>query len=231
MSDAATDRSPVSRDQRNLQRVLEHHGITVVLDVGANIGQYARRLRQGGYSGRIVSFEPLSAAHTALSRAAADDPLWTVAPRLALGDSDRPVRLNISAESDMSSVLDFTREMADLLDSSAYVGSEVASQARLEAVFAKHAGPDDRVLLKIDTQGYERRVIEGARGVLKRIALVQLELSIVPVYRDETPWLEMVRLLEGLGYEPVLFLPGYFNRRTARLISMDGVFARNELIA
>lgn len=231
MSDAATDRSPVSRDQRNLQRVLEHHGITVVLDVGANIGQYARRLRQGGYSGRIVSFEPLSAAHAALSRTAADDPLWTVAPRLALGDSDRPVRLNISAESDMSSVLDFTREMADLLDSSAYVGSEVASQARLEAVFAKHAGPDDRVLLKIDTQGYERRVIEGARGVLKRIALVQLELSIVPVYRDETPWLEMVHLLEGLGYEPVLFLPGYFNRRTARLLSMDGVFARNELIA
>lgn len=215
-----------SRDRRNLQRVLEHHAITLVLDVGANVGQYVRRLRHGGYAGRIVSFEPLSAVHAALSRAAADDPLWTVAPRLALGDGDAPVRLNISAHSDMSSVLDFTREMAGLLDSSAYVGSEMAPQARLESVLPEHAAPEDRVLLKIDTQGTERRVLDGALGVLERLPLIQIELSIVPVYRGETPWLEMVRLLDQLGYRPVLVLPGYFNRRIARLISMDGVFAR-----
>ncbi len=217
----------VSRDKANLIRVLACHGIDLVLDVGANTGQYAQKLRAGGYAGRIVSFEPQSAVHAELSRAAAGDPLWTVAPRIALGDNDRPVTINLSGETDMSSVLDFTDEMADLLDGSAYIGTEVASQARLDALFPKHAAPGDRVLLKIDTQGSERRVLEGARGALHRIRAVQIELSIVPVYRGEPSWFDTIRYLEDLEFRPVLFIPGYFNRRTARLIGMDGVFVRD----
>lgn len=225
MTDAAAA-DPVSKDTRNLMRVLEHHGITLVFDVGANVGQYAQRLRRGGYRGRIVSVEPLSAAHAALTAAAADDPGWTIESRMALGDSDAPVTLQVSGESDMSSVLDFTAEMADLLDGSAYVGTEVASQARLERIFPRHARPDDRVLLKIDTQGTEHRVLDGAHGVLPRIAAIQMELSIVPVYAGEPSWRDMVQTMAELGFTPALFIPGYFNRRTARLIGMDGVFVR-----
>src|SRR5687768_14879571 len=100
-------RAPVtiSKETRALVRILEHHGITVVLDVGANVGQYATRLRQGGWAGRIVSFEPLPTARIALEQAAATDPLWEVAPPMALGASAGTVTLNVSAESDMSSTL------------------------------------------------------------------------------------------------------------------------------
>lgn len=216
----------ISKETRNLMRVLDHHGIDLVFDIGANLGQYARRLRRGGYDGRIVSFEPLSRAHNALEEAAADDPAWTIAPRLALGDSEGPVTLNVSAESDMSSVLDFTADMARLLDSSAYVGTEVAPQARLDAVFSGYAAAGDRVMVKIDTQGTERRVLEGARGVLPAVRAIQIELSIVPVYEGEPSYVETIAHLAGLGFAPVLFIPGYFNRRTARLIGMDGVFVR-----
>lgn len=224
----AVSEAEISKETRNLMRVLDHHGIDLVFDIGANLGQYARRLRRGGYDGRIVSFEPLSRAHNALEEAAADDPAWTIAPRLALGDSDRPVTLNVSAESDMSSVLDFTADMARLLDSSAYVGTEVAPQARLDAVFSSYAAAGDRVMVKIDTQGTERRVLDGARGVLPAVRAIQIELSIVPVYEGEPSYLETIAHLAGLGFDPVLFIPGYFNRRTARLIGMDGVFVRQE---
>jgi FkbM family methyltransferase len=223
---AAASPDPVSKDTRNLMRVLDHQGITLVFDVGANVGQYGQRLRRGGYAGRIVSVEPLSSAHAALSAVAAGDAGWTVESRLALGDGDTPVTLQVSGESDMSSVLDFTAEMADLLDGSAYVGTEVASQARLERIFPRHARPGDRVLLKIDTQGTEKRVLEGARGVLPRIAAVQMELSIVPVYAGEPSYRDMIQHMAELGFAPALFIPGYFNRRTARLIGMDGVFVR-----
>lgn len=223
----SAEAATASRETQRLVRVLEHHDIDVVLDVGANVGQYGQRLRRGGYRGRIVSFEPLSKAHAALAQAARDDPKWEVAPRLALGDSDQPVMLNVSAESDMSSVLDFTPDMGRLLDSSAYVGSEIASQARLEAVFNKYVQPDERVALKIDTQGTEHRVLAGALSVLGRIALVQTELSVVPIYQEEPGYRTMIDRLDDLGFTPVLFIPGYFNRRTARLIGMDGVFIRN----
>jgi FkbM family methyltransferase len=223
-----TDAEPVSENTRRLVRVLEHQSIDLVLDVGANVGQYAGRLRRGGYAGRIVSFEPVSKAHLALEAAAAGDRLWQVAPRMALGDTDRPVTIQVSGELDMSSVLDFTKEMSGLLDSSAYVASEVASQARLDAVFDRHVDPGERVLLKIDTQGTEHRVLDGARGILRRLHAIQIELSIVPVYQGERPWLDTVTRLDDLGFQPALFVPGYFNRRTARLIGMDGVFVRGQ---
>ena len=225
MTDPAVD-APVSENTRRLLQVLDHHAIDTVIDIGAHRGEYAQRLRRGGYTGRIVSFEPQSAAHAALDAAAADDPDWEVAPRIALGKSDVPVTLKLSAETDMSSVLDFTKDMTALLDSSAYVGSEVASQARLEAVFPRWVRSGDTVLLKVDTQGTERDVIEGARRILGRVALIQVELSIVPVYRGETGFVDMITWLETLDFAPVLFLPGYFNKRTARLIGMDGVFVR-----
>ena len=218
--------NPISKETRSLVRILDHHGIDAVLDVGANVGQYAARLRQGGWSGRIVSFEPLPDAHATLEAAAAPDARWEVAPRMALGASTGTVSLNVSAESDMSSALPFVPEMADLLDSAAYTGTVTAPLARLDEVFGKHAGSTGRVLLKIDTQGTEAAVLEGASGVLDRIFGIQLELSIVAVYLGERTYLDMIATLGELGFRPALFVPGYFNQRSARLISMDGVFIR-----
>jgi FkbM family methyltransferase len=217
---------PISKETRALVRILDHHGITVVLDVGANVGQYAMRLRQGGWAGRIVSFEPLPTARLSLEQAAAVDPRWEVAPPLALGASDGTVTLNVSAESDMSSTLPFRPEMADLLDSAAYTGTVTVPLGRLDGIFDHHVGHDDRVLLKIDTQGTELAVLEGASGILDRVRGIQLELSIVPVYEGECRYLDMISTLNELGFEPALFIPGYFNQRSARLISMDGVFLR-----
>lgn len=218
---------PPSKESRNLATLLAHHHIDLVLDVGANTGQYGQRLRRSGFDGRIISFEPQSTAHGALCLAAAQDPAWTVAPRMAVGDSDQTLTLNLSAESDMSSALPMTEEMTDLLDSAAYTGTETAPQARLDRMLDRFAGPRDRVLLKSDTQGYDRQVLDGARDVLDHIQAIQLELSIVPVYVGEPSWRQMTDHLETLGFFPALFIPGYFNRRTARLIAMDGVFVRN----
>lgn len=216
----------VSKETRSLARILEHHGITVVLDVGANVGQYATRLRHGGYDGRIVSFEPLPEARAALARAAAGDRLWQIAPQAALGADRGTVTLNVSAETDMSSTLPFRPEMGELLDSAAYTGSVTVPITRLDEVFDAHVAPGDRCFLKIDTQGTESAVLDGAAGRLDRISCIQLELSVVPVYQGEPGYLDMIDGLARLGFQPALFISGYFNRRTARMISMDGVFVR-----
>jgi FkbM family methyltransferase len=219
-----------SKDTRALVRVLDRHEVTVVLDVGANVGQYARRLRQGGWSGRIVSFEPLPAVHAGLTAAAAGDPAWEVPAPLALGDRDGELTLNISAESDMSSALPFRPEMAELLDSAGYRGTTVVPLRRLDGVFPAHVRDGDRPFLKIDTQGFEPAVLDGAQAVLDRLVGLQMELALVPVYEGEIVWQAMIAQLAGLGFQPVLFFPGYFNRRTARLMSMDGIFIRRDLL-
>jgi hypothetical protein len=78
---------PQDDPSRRFQLSLQRRGVTVVLDVGANIGQFARSIRKAGYRARIISFEPLSVAHAKLLVAAQRDPLWDVAPRCALGAS------------------------------------------------------------------------------------------------------------------------------------------------
>ncbi|HYD97761.1 MAG TPA: FkbM family methyltransferase [Alphaproteobacteria bacterium] len=218
--------APPSRDTKALIRVLQHHQIMTVLDVGANVGQYAKRIRTGGYRERIVSFEPLSAAHRQLAEAAGFDPKWQVAPRLAIGDTDGRVTLNVSAESDMSSMLKFRPDWGDMLDSSAFIGEETVDQRRLATIFDEWVKPGERTLLKIDTQGYESKVLDGALPVMDRIHGIQLEMALVEVYEGEPLWRDMMARIESLGFTLVLLIPGYFNRRTARLIQVDGVFMR-----
>jgi FkbM family methyltransferase len=221
-----TPRRKARAPQAQLVAVLERFGVSCVLDVGANVGQYATGLREWGYRGRIVSFEPLTDAHAALEKRAARDPGWQVAPRMALGARDGGVEIERSAESDMSSILRQNALLREISPSSRVAGRERVPLRRLDAAAAGHVRPSDVPFLKIDTQGYEPEVLEGAKTLIPRLAGVQLELALVPCYEGEQGFRPMIDLMAALGFEPWLFLPGYFERKLARQLQIDGVFMR-----
>ena len=87
---------------------LERHEVDLVLDVGAATGGYARKIRAGGYRGRICSFEPLKGSFAMLERAAADDPDWSCF-QVALGAEKEVAELNVADNSDSSSLLEMER--------------------------------------------------------------------------------------------------------------------------
>jgi FkbM family methyltransferase len=222
-----TPRRKAKAPEAQLVAVLARFRISCVLDVGANAGQYGALLREWGYGGRIVSFEPQAGAHAALVRRAAADPAWQVAPRMALGARDGEILLEISAESDMSSVLPQSALLRQVSPSSAVIGKETVPLRRLDDVAGAYLQPDDRVFLKIDTQGYEADVLAGAEQLLGQLTGVQLEMSLVALYEGERPFRAMLDQLAALGFEPYLFLPGYFERKLARQLQLDGVFMRS----
>jgi hypothetical protein len=80
--------------------------------------------------------------------------------------------------------------------------------------------------LKIDTQGYEPAVLDGALDLIPRLTGIQLEMSLLPLYREETGFQAMLERLQALGFELHLVLPGYFARKLARQVEIDGVFIR-----
>jgi FkbM family methyltransferase len=224
---APGERAPSVEDLR-LAGLLAEHRIDHVLDIGANLGQYAGRLRAAGYRGRITSFEPLSEAHAALVARAAFDPAWTVAPPLALAAAKGRATMRVSNRSDMSSL----RPMAPLtlaaLPKSFEVGREEVESERLDAVLDRFAGSSDVLFLKIDTQGSEAEILEGALGVLDRLAGVQVEMSLRPMYEGEATYLTLCRWLEERGFEPFWFTAGNFSKRLGRQLQMDGIFFRGE---
>jgi FkbM family methyltransferase len=221
-----TPRAKARPLQAQLVAVLDRFAISCVIDVGANAGQYGAALREWGYAGRIVSFEPQAAPHRFLARHAAGDPHWQVAPPMALGDGDGEIELEISAESDMSSALPQSPLLQRISPSSRIVGRERVRLARLDAVMEDYLKPDDAIFLKIDTQGSEARVLAGARALLPRLAGVQLEMPLVLCYEGERDFRTLLDELTGAGFSPILFLPGYYERKLARQLQIDGVFMR-----
>jgi FkbM family methyltransferase len=221
-----TPRAKARPLQAQVVAVLERFGISCVIDVGANAGQYGATLREWGYAHRIVSFEPQAEPHRRLAGCAAGDPHWRVAPRMALGEQDGEIELAISAESDMSSILPQSALLQRISPSSRIVGRERVRLARLDAVIEDYLKPQDAIFLKIDTQGSEAQVLAGARGLLPRLAGVQLEMPLVPCYEGERDFSSLLDDLTGAGFSPFLFLPGYFERKLARQLQVDGVFMR-----
>lgn len=219
-------RARVKPHWRHLVALLDRHGVETVLDIGANVGQYARSLRRAGWSGRIVSFEPQSQVHAQLSAAAADDPGWHVAPPMALGARAGEETINLSNESDMSSLLAMRADFLATSPTSRRVGRETIRVETLDAVFDDHVGAGARAFVKIDTQGYEAAVLDGAAAVLPRVIGLQLELSLVPLYEGEVTYRVLMERLAAAGFALHLVIPGYFSRHRVRMLQFDGIFFR-----
>lgn len=174
--------SPATVPDAQVQALLTHHQVDLVLDVGANAGQYALSLREAGYTGAILSFEPLATAWQACATRAARDPRWSMAPRAAVGAREETVEIHVAGNSVSSSLLPMNDTHQTAAPASAYVGHEPVEMRRLDQLAADAVRSAARPYLKIDTQGYEREVLEGAAGILNRVVGVQLEISLVPLY-------------------------------------------------
>lgn len=217
---------PRPSEAAQLQRMFSQHGITLVLDVGANVGQFARSLRLNGYQGRIVSFEPLANAHARLRKAAQRDPLWIVPDAVAMGDSPGSTVLHVAGDSVSSSVLEMLDAHRHAAPDSAYVGSESVPVAKLDTAAAEFLQPQDEVFLKIDVQGFESQVLAGAAETLPRVKGLMLELSLVPCYSNQILFQPMLACLREQGFELWNLMPGTAESETQRLLQVDAVLFR-----
>ena len=207
-------------------KLIRHHGVNVVFDVGANAGQYARGLRNGGVQGRIISFEPLSSAFAALSEAARTDSSWEVR-NIALGDRDGEAEIHIAGNSQSSSLLEMLPAHLVRTPHARSIGTERIQIRKLESVMPDILRTEDRPFLKIDAQGYERAIITGAGARLADFVGVQMELSLIPLYAGETLLAPMILHMETLGFVLMSLEPGFCDTNTGQLLQTDCVFFRS----
>jgi FkbM family methyltransferase len=197
-------------------------GVSTVLDVGANEGQYAQALRASGYGGRIVSFEPLHDAFERLRIAAAHDSRWDTR-NVAVGDRAQRLLMNISANSYSSSLLPITTLCVDAAPDAAYVGSEEVEVVTLDSLSLPTDGP---ILLKADVQGYEPQVLRGAPRLLSHVALLELELSLVPLYANQDLAHEVCAFVRSFGLVPVAVGNPFCHPATGEILSIDALFRK-----
>lgn len=206
-------------------RLLKSHSIDLVIDVGANTGQYAKSLRKLGYLGRIVSFEPMRSAFHEMSLFTRSDMSWEAYP-FGLGESEGYEDLHISENSISSSILPMLSEHEKFAPKSRFTGTEKIHIRKLDDIFKGISENASNIWLKLDVQGYEDRVLRGAEASIRRIKMVQIELSFRPLYANQESFVATIASLHDLGFDLVGIEPGFMDYSTGELLQADGIFLR-----
>lgn len=206
-----------------LFRFLHCYRVERVFDVGANEGQFGSFLRRQGYKGEIISFEPNPEAFERLKRNAAGDDHWQCF-NLGFGTAPGIAELNVSEYSAYSSLLGQSAALG-ALDAKARVVRKVRVQIETFDRFIRNHGISaSNALLKIDTQGFEKAVLEGAVSALQELRGVQLELSLKNIYEGQPLIEEMIPCMKQRGYALYAFNAGLSDRNTGELLETDGIF-------
>jgi len=209
------------RRVRDLYDFIADRKIDVVIDVGANVGQFGESLRAGGYRGSIVSFEPIASAFQSLSKKAAADGNWEVY-QCGLGAAPGKAILNVSELSVFSSIME-TTGIASLHDKRIAVDhTEEISIRTLDEVAAGITG---KILLKVDTQGYEKKTMEGGRQALPRMLGIMLELPVIHAYKGSWRFDEAIKFMDDAGFVPAQILPvNYHTVDNVSAVEFDCLF-------
>lgn len=221
---------PSTSEASQLNKLLLIAKIDIVFDIGANRGQFAKIIRRAGYKGKIISFEPISAARNKLIDFVKNDSNWVIHDRCAIGDFDGDIVINISRNSVSSSILPMKDLHSDAAENSIYISREQTPIFKLDSLAERYLNSDSNLFLKIDTQGYEWQVFDGAYQTLKRTRGIICELSLVDLYEGQRLWREIIDRLEAQGFMLWAIQKGFTDPRTGQTLQIDGIFLRKSII-
>jgi FkbM family methyltransferase len=222
---------PLAAGEVQLAKTLEHFGITKVLDVGANSGQYAQLLRnRAGYLGNIISIEPGATQAEQVRRLAQLDPRWSVL-EVAIGEKTGQQMFNVMNESQFNSLLEPDADqflelrghkLKERVQVSVLTLSDLLDQVTSQDV-------SEKLMLKLDTQGTELSILRAGSSVLKRFCVIQSEVSFRSIYQNGASFHEVSSFLEEAGFRiGAIFAnnSGHF----PRLYDADAIFVRADLV-
>ena len=218
--------SPQASPLARMTKGFRNFDIDLVIDIGANEGQFAQEIRAGGYAGRIISVEPMLAAHERLMRESQSDGNWHVHPRCAVGCEVGEIQLNIAGNSVSSSVLPMLAAHSNAAPESIYLGKETVPLTTLDLILPNYLEQARAPFLKIDTQGYEWQVLDGANAVLPKVRGIMMEISFLPLYEGQLLWRECVDRIQADGFTLWALEPVFVDPANGRTLQMDALFFR-----
>lgn len=214
----------VAPGERNRFVWLQHMAPRSVLDVGANVGDFAVFARELLPTARIVCFEPLADCHAKLVRRMADRPRFT-AYQCALGSHSAQGAVHRSGLVAASSLLPVADLTKDAVPRTACVGTEMVSVRKLDDLWPE-LSIESPVFMKVDVQGYELEVFRGAQAVLRHIDALLVEVSFQELYVGQPLFAEVHEFLRGAGFRFEGTVDQWRHPRDGRAMQADAVFVR-----
>jgi len=198
--------------------------IGTVLDVGANIGQFALQIHALVPEAKIYSFEPLADCYVALRnnmRCVANFESFNV----ALGNENGKCGIYRNACSHSSSLLPMQNLHKQAFPQTAQAELEEIEICRLDDM-AHKLELNDNVLIKIDVQGFEDQVIMGGQSVIECAQVLIVETSFEPLYQGQVLFDSIYSMLTAKGFEMRGCEEPLRNPEDTRILQCDTIFVR-----
>jgi len=196
-------------EREHLRRFLSEFHIDCVFDVGANAGQYGQMIRELGFRGAIISFEPIPSMANTLKKKVKHDTLWFV-EEVALDSEMRDTTFNVMRSSQFSSLNMPSHADTDLFREENAVAYTVELRTKLLSTFISKYESQlgfKRPFLKMDTQGNDLAVAQGAGDFLSRFIGLQSELAIKKIYDSAGDYRSLIDYYTDRGFELSALVP------------------------
>lgn len=191
-----------------LKRFLSYFQVDCVFDVGANDGQYAALLRRIGFTGTIISFEPIPEMVQILRQKAKRDPSWHIEP-VALSDTAGEAVFNVMIQSEFSSFLSPKHDEYNAFTAKNNVARSITvATSTLKIEYLKYRAKlgFSRPFLKMDTQGNDLVVVQSADETINEFIGLQSELAVKRLYEDARYFHEAILFYQSKGFELSAFV-------------------------
>jgi FkbM family methyltransferase len=197
-------------------------GIRTVLDIGSNMGAFISTVTVILPDAHVHAFEPQPEITAALKRRFAIARNVTI-HELGLGDTDSTLTFYKTAEHVSSSFLPPNTVFDSLTQAPGQVQTMQVPVVRLDSV-AQELDIQLPMLIKIDVQGFEDRVIRGGAATFQAASVVIMELSPVPQYAGALSYRQTIDLMDDLGFDYAGSIERVVTSVHGRIISEDGLF-------
>ena len=203
---------------------LKGMNIRTILDIGANTGQFALRIHSILPDAQIYSFEPLSDCFEELKRNMRDVPKFQ-GFNYALGNETGKHVIYHNDFSDSSSLLPMEQLHKDAFPYTKNAREEVIEVRRLDDI-ADSLELTETILIKIDVQGFEDKVIAGGQETIRRAKILIVEMSFEPLYRSQLLFDGIYSMLRSQGFVFRGYEESLRNPKDGHILQCDGIFAR-----
>ena len=219
------------RSRRHLfeSRFVQHTNrlkLDLIVDVGANKGQFAESILGAGYKGVIISFEPQpDACEILIEKAKRWGDRWIIAPPMAIAEKNGTTEFTCFSANAMSSLLEPVSGIEGIVPHATVEKTITVKLEKLEDILWDIANISPQPFaLKIDTQGSELRVLQGAEKLFQYSRLVQFESSLKPIYQDQPSYFELDLYMRNNEFTIVDLEPGYRHNESGVLIEYDVIY-------
>jgi len=206
---------------------MEKLDIKTIVDVGSNEGQFIQYVSQSLPGRKIIAFEPIKVCYDKLI--ANTKQFNVTAINCGLSDHNGSTEINISENFVSSSILPMEKLHKDLYPESHYVKTQTIELKRLDDALAGMDLPKN-ILLKIDVQGYENKVIAGGENTIKQASVVIIEYSYAPIYEGQWLFDETYRYFTANGFKFLGVEDQAKSAKNGLPVFGDAIFVRNELV-